>query len=91
MAAYLAEHLAGDQIDDLRPYKKEKGGNVKYCERFSAGHQRKRKEREHTTRLSLLQDRKDDVTHHAKVHQYRSVERERVISMSRMDVAERGS
>ena len=43
VAAYLAEHLAGNQIDDLRPHKEEKGGNVKYCGRFSAGHQRKRK------------------------------------------------
>ena len=87
----MTEHLAGNHIDDLRPCKEEKGGNVKYCERFSAGHQRKRKERKHTARLSLLQDRKDDVTHHAKVHQYRSAERERAVSTSRMDVAERGN
>lgn len=39
----MAEHLAGYQIDDLGPCKYEKGRNVEHCERFSAGHERKRK------------------------------------------------
>lgn len=53
VADYFAEGLAGHQVDDLRPRKDEKSGNVKHCERFSAGLQIKRK-RTHSMASTLV-------------------------------------